>query len=1066
MKKIVKSVIFILVIMMTSNSTAQTIESIGKGRWADAAVWAGGRVPAKGDAVEIKHDITVDTEDAEAGSVKISFRKTSNNSPHYGFLTVANGGKLTANKIEMTNLNHKCVNNGTVAVGTILMSNGSFESHGKIVSDNITLSNGTLTNKGEISSTMVVVSGGNLDNAKSITTKNIAISGGSWSNSSEDSKVTSDVMTISGAMYNNNRGMTDVLKQLTIEVSGELGGGGLLSLRSVMDGDGNECLRNYGRLAGTVDIYGNVYNEGSMEPRVDDRICRFVGNNMQRFVTTRDLMFNYLVINNTSEIGQGVRFEGGNVVVKKKLTLARGVVYVDDDKYLNLVAAGIYKKDLVDLESRTVLEADNKESYVDGLFMRTVNTNRRFLFPVGNNGKSAFVVMDSNYEDTWGIRYRNEKPAMTGRELNSLKDMVTYEMLSDEYWEVSMETCNYGDLSYSRGIELRLSDEARDNFLDDDATTSALYRYDNGDANATWVEIDGATKLTHPLYDGELVGIEKGLKILPGRHDEGKAICFAIGAKSEVIDKIIEERRESGPCIWTGRAGDNKWHNGKNWLWWRVPTSVDEVMVKDEYDIVGQRIEGRDYPIVSGDDEIAHAGQLVIGGDGVVVTLDGGALVVEGEIVVEDDETGHIVINNMTDGNSALKYGEMDYGGAVVNRELMTEILYYTGSATEEGTFKIDDDMFIGRLTVYNALKWTYEEREKMDGHGIGGTLGIRGSNGEKTVITQTGRLYGGDGKIELAKGVEVWNLIINPYMYGIDMAENGFEEFNEAYETVWFRKYCGGAYICTTYNVAANIGVSEGRHQGETESVLAPQQGFFVLSVSADDPYVKINRETDVCYGSRSRLKNGREQGGVLRLEIVSGNGIEDEMAIVMREGGSMDVTNVDSRKKENQDGMYNQIYAYKDRNKMSIPFYPEPGKMVGHSIEIGMRLANGERCGVIKVVGELNVDGKLFLRDKVMDKTVELTAESSYAFETESGGIVDGRFEIMVAKNDEGNVTKMNDLAPQGCSHVKIYDMSGRVVGESSGMDMTKFATMKKGIYVVEERNKASLKRYKVIK
>lgn len=850
---------------------------------------------------------------------------------------------------------------------------------------------------------------------------------------------------------------------------------------------------------GTLSVYKSLINHGTINE------CRmnFGGSNTTTIETNKDLTASYLTINNTSAIddtSNGVHVTGGNITVTTKLNLTKGVLYLDDTKHIYISKEATKSSD--------VCTADPSTSFVDGSVIMNIKEGNTFMFPVGNNGvagyawvKSKSISLFSTNRTQWRVRFHKVKSS--NHSSSTQKQEMVYDLLCDQYWEVEWAG------GYETKVELiQLSTNSdNDDFKlgnKNGAYSGMYYCPKNG---TSWTEITGAS-VNPSDSNGDRVYVTSN--DISGKITIGKnsgAYYFAYGIRGTVIDKIInainnntnnDNASISYPdgIAWIGKANNHNWSTANNWLGGVAPSSISDVCLKQSFNydinvrvpISGQpdyvctrtltyNVPDDNYPTLSSGQSIT-VNSLTIDGTNPVLTINGGCLIVNNAVTVNDPTPGHIVINNTWDNNSAFKYGSInDYDGVVVNRTLRPSTVSYTGSATQEGTFTAADATDVAQIAWYNATSDTYEkkyyydsaQRKYVDAGLPNGHFAFPTDFKAATVscynlglsIQQTGTLYQGNGNVGLSfSGDETWNYIVNPYMYGIDLTQITNSDLSNADATIWFRRKSdsNNTYHFYTYNIAAGVGTtagsawSLGKDQDLNKYTLAPQQAFMVL---ANGSGAKINlRNASSLAGTK--LKSASIENDVVRLKVSAQTGLSDETALVFREGGSSFATSHDSQKYGDSDKANCQLYILKDGKRMSIPFYPEASEMEDVQIPVGVRLSNGSTEGTISFsnADEFNPMVNVYLTDVMEGTTVDMRNED-YHFSAQPGATLNNRFVLTLKSVDSSEEIATGIVSQQIAEKIiatRIIDLTGRLVLATDGTLSNADTSTLKGIYIVE--------------
>lgn len=761
-------------------------------------------------------------------------------------------------------------------------------------------------------------------------------------------------------------------------------------------------------------------------------------------------------------VGNNVIARNGNVIVTKQLDL-NGVVTITSDDPSNSFNLWLKGNTL----NRT-------NGYIDGIFYRTLpslsdkrNVDMQYLFPVGDGAKYAFAkIGPNNSNEVVGVQYFNVKPTQgSGSEL--------YGNLSSEYWKVVTKS---GELAGN--VYITLNYDNSDNFEPALADYYSLAHYDG--VRWTVYDRDEANNKAGIDAVNKLVYYKTGISV---NNDGPTAHLFTLGYTKRV-DR------------WTG-SKSSAWSDDDNWSGGLVPS----VMAF----IPSLGAGAHNYPVIGTADNVGLT-SVVVDGNQATLTINGGTLNTDALTVTDNTNPGHVIINQRYDQSSNLIFGSTNYNGNfTVNRTLKQNVLHYVGSATSEGSFTGFDSGAGDYMANYDASTEDYvnvSSNPQFPADWYGTSIGLKHSGAQ---IQQIGTVATGNvtmaAPLKSASDWYGWNLLSNPYQAALNMTKS-FASFDHVEPVVWFRCFDDAqkAYKYTTYSVVAGVQVSQGKPGAEPIAAIAPQQAFFVRTTS---PYATPNvtfkaPTSDLIVAAGTKLKAEKVVNDCLRLNVISDDAMGDEMALVFRDGGSMEITQNDALKR--LDGAsYNQIYAVKENGNFAIPFYPVAEEVGSTLIPIGVQLASGAQEGVILAsnIEQFTASDIVLLHDLDEDVTVNLREIGEYHFVAPAGQRINGRFaislkslevegdeteegtatgiaqsrvnSIMIMQNDDRDaVVSIPAEMLADAAVVNVYDMAGKLVKKQS-LEQTKTVVTlgdKKGVYIVEAMSGNATERQKLRK
>lgn len=350
--------------------------------------------------------------------------------------------------------------------------------------------------------------------------------------------------------------------------------------------------------------------------------------------------------------------------------------------------------------------------------------------------------------------------------------------------------------------------------------------------------------------------------------------------------------------------------------------------------------------------------------------------------------------------------------------------VYYMGASTEGGSYS----MPAGTSEYYDAATEEFTSGNPTSGTHRTGTVKLSAAG----TISETGSVPFSDKTYTLkkAEGKFGWNLLCNPFTTGVSLssltAEDGAVE-----PTVWVRVKDGSSYGFVTYSISTGVSSPAG-----AGSEIAPQQAFFVKAKN-DGVSFKVKYPSSGTSGAT--LKSATiAPDDVLRLTISSEGENADEVAMVFRNGGSLDRTYGDAEKRC-ENATYNALFALKDDVRCVIPFYPEARTIEGEELPLGFRISSKSTKATITATNldEFGVANDIYLIDKQENIITNLTEEMSYEFSAQAGIEIFERFAIVLGyvkdnekENDNNDIATGIEAVEEEMQTALVYGTEGLIV------------------------------------
>jgi hypothetical protein len=223
------------------------------------------------------------------------------------------------------------------------------------------------------------------------------------------------------------------------------------------------------------------------------------------------------------------------------------------------------------------------------------------------------------------------------------------------------------------------------------------------------------------------------------------------------------------------------------------------------------------------------------------------------------------------------------------------------------------------------------------------------------------------------------FNLVGNPYP--------SFVNWTDATKTnvstsIWYRSKSTGSYLFQTYNVAG-----EGISVNNGTDIIPPMQSFWIKTTNATNSLgftndMRSHQDQSVATNRLKAPKVSSQQ--LLRLQV--SNGINsDEAVVYFNENAQSNLDEYDSQKMFNDIADVPEIYTIIGSEKLVINGL----QPIVSDVEIPLGFTTGQtNTFVIRAKEILNFapNTQVILKDKLLNKTADLTVDIAYTFDAET--------------------------------------------------------------------------------
>jgi hypothetical protein len=292
-------------------------------------------------------------------------------------------------------------------------------------------------------------------------------------------------------------------------------------------------------------------------------------------------------------------------------------------------------------------------------------------------------------------------------------------------------------------------------------------------------------------------------------------------------------------------------------------------------------------------------------------------------------------------------------------------------------------------------------------------------------VITVSGSLNTGNKSIVVNRTLNApkagFNLVGNPYPSHLNWSNITKTNLES---TMWYRTK-PGAYYFETYNSTGNVGTNNGG-TGAVTRYIPPMQAFWVRVVAGQSSgtlsVTNAQRSHDF---TTNRLKAPMESNNdqkILRLQVSNGTN-NDEAIILFNPNAFDDYDAYDSPKMSNANASIPEIFTKVGGERMVINGL----KSMEANPEIVLGFTTGESNSfTIRATEITNIDAntRLILKDKLLNKEVELNNGTQYSFTSEAV-YTENRFSILVKAP---SIT--TDIASYNNGGILIYSVNNEII------------------------------------
>jgi hypothetical protein len=314
-------------------------------------------------------------------------------------------------------------------------------------------------------------------------------------------------------------------------------------------------------------------------------------------------------------------------------------------------------------------------------------------------------------------------------------------------------------------------------------------------------------------------------------------------------------------------------------------------------------------------------------------------------------------------------------------------------------------------------------------------------NNSTSGAITFSGTLNNGDQTITPTRTTgqtkEGFNLVGNPYPSYVNWTA---ATKTNLLSTIWYRTKSASTYVFDTYNSTGSVATSNGLTT--VSNLIPPMQAFWVRvdagQTSGTLGFTNAMRShADVSSNSFKAPASAKASQPLLRLQVSNGANA-DETVVYFNANASNGYDAYDSPKITNTNASIPEIYTTVATEHLVINGL----NSIPYNQELPLGFTTGESNSfTIKTTEFSNFDAntKVYLRDKVLNKELELTDGTAYSFASD---ITTTTNQFAIVFKSTGVVTSLNNT--DGNPAVLIYKNANNQIAVTCKGDISSDATV----------------------
>jgi hypothetical protein len=508
------------------------------------------------------------------------------------------------------------------------------------------------------------------------------------------------------------------------------------------------------------------------------------------------------------------------------------------------------------------------------------------------------------------------------------------------------------------------------------------------------------------------------------------------------------------PLHWVGGTSAS-WSEASNWDGAELPVAASNVKIVDGDNdpVINSAIEVNDLTITSGQLKVGYNGALTVNGD--FTSIDDGLLVES-----TATGTGTVITNGAVSGKSIVQQYLLGKQGAS-----QREWWYISSPVSGALSGVFNPAGGVNKFGSYTESSASYPQITTNDAQLFTGKGYVVKINDTDKAYDFNGTLHSGDYEFTpLRTGTTApkrgFNLMGNPYPsylnWDLVIADPATSNMRNA---LWFRTYHNNAMSFHTY--ADGDGVPE-----ITSSLIAPMQAFWVkVHADGSNGVLSLKNLYRAHFSEGANPLKVKAEVHRQRLRLVVSNGEHsDELLITGKTKASNELDVFDIEKMSNDNPSIPEIYSIVDGQELVINAMNQLSD--GLKIELGFRPGR-EGNFTLKLSQLENITQKIFLFDKHLNRSIELTAGAEYTFASDAQ-FTHQRFSLEFRIPDANtaieetnhpvfvyvNLNRQLVVHAQLEDDIQVYNLAGQLLLQlkAEGSDPVLTQALNGGVYLVK--------------
>ncbi|MCG8786132.1 T9SS type A sorting domain-containing protein [Tenacibaculum finnmarkense] len=571
--------------------------------------------------------------------------------------------------------------------------------------------------------------------------------------------------------------------------------------------------------------------------------------------------------------------------------------------------------------------------------------------------------------------------------------------------------------------------------------------YKSIDNGASWVSISGNMPniimkkiLVDPNKNNETIYVGTELGLYYTNNTTTNWTKLGAGLPNVIISDIKVSKSNGNVYVGTFGRGmwvyndqkhfksvtNNNWSETTNWEGKTLPTSADDVVIKQEQDVVWVNVAGvtvKSLEINNAKLEIKNTNSLTVVND-YVSTINDNTFV---SILSDQTDSGVFMVNGNATGN--LMYSR---GGLLANKwSLISSPVI--GQKVKSFATKVSNDIRKNAaskyaISTYNdanlvGAKWEYFDQNVSENTLFENGTGYAVSRETAGAVSFSGIMY--NSNLNVSVSSDKWNAIGNPFSAYYPASKRTSENFIANNTS----KLASNAQAIYLWESTQNKYVAYTNLASSTQKVLAPGQGFFIKTKASETDqkvvFKKANIGTKTTLAGNNTFSRGSENGTPyvkLFVEKSDKEKIKVNTDIIFSKNATqgfdatMDVINFGDATFDLTSKIINEAKSNVN-NEYAIQSVSSDA-IEGQIIPLKLTARSKEKVVFSSAIHNLPENIKVFIEDKETAKFHEISNTKNYAVTLSENSNKFGRFYIHFSKR------ALNELEPKlVVSNLKVY-------------------------------------------